>query len=99
MRKMSLTTMTTIAIGVTVVLLVHIGMISVGQCFRRLEDTNLSQQRLSVLTVLKEVKYSLAQLQGAEHSFVYSGDERYVQVYDAEKKRLDRLVEELDMRL
>ncbi len=99
MKNWSLTTVTTIAICLTVVLLVHIATISLGQCFRRLEDTGLSQQRLSILTVLDQIKYYLIKMEGAEMAFVYSGQQRYLDQYLNDKKMIERQVMELDMRL
>ncbi len=99
LKNLSLTTLTTIAIGVTVVLLVHIATISLGQCFRRLEDSPISQQRLSVLTVLDQIKYYLFKAEAFEHAYVWTGDKQYLEMYTAATKRVDAQVQELDVRL
>jgi PAS domain S-box-containing protein len=95
----SLTTITTIAICLTVVLLVHIGTISVQQCFKRLEDTGISQHRLSILTVLDQIKYYLSKAEASELAYVWSGQDKYLQQYNANFALVDQQISELDMRL
>lgn len=89
--------MTTIAIGVTVILLVHIATISLGQCFRRLEDTNLSQQRLAVLTILDGIKFDLSQAEAKEHAYVWSGKTEFLQEYSDFLKKVDARAIEMNL--
>lgn len=90
--------MTTIAIGVTVLLLVHIATISLGQCFRRLEDTNLSQQRLAVLTILDGIKFDLSQAEAKEHAYVWSGGKpEFLQEYNDFFKKVDARAIEMNL--
>ncbi|MEZ4533643.1 MAG: hypothetical protein R3D26_01330 [Cyanobacteriota/Melainabacteria group bacterium] len=86
MKNWSLTTMTTIAIGVTVLLLIHIGTISLRQCFSRIQDTNLSQQRLTVLMALDSIKYDLAYAIAGEQAYIWSGQPRYYKQYKTASK-------------
>ncbi|MCA9800972.1 MAG: PAS domain S-box protein [Cyanobacteria bacterium HKST-UBA02] len=99
MKNWSLTTMTTIAICVTVLLLVHIGTISLNQCFRRLEDTKLSQQRLQVLTVLDGIRFDLSAAVAGEQSYVFSGLPRHREQYEKNIKKADQRLRDLDMAL
>ena len=97
MKNWSITTWTTIGIGVTVVLLVHIGTISLGQCFRRLDDTNLSQRRLGVLQILDGVKYNLIKAEKGEDNYVWSGNALYLKQYRQAVTNIDQNILELDM--
>jgi len=99
MKNWSLTTITTIAICCTVVLLVHIATISLEQCFRRLEDTGISQQRLSILTVLDQIKYYLSKAEASEYAYVWTGQTKFLDQYNANFQFVDQQVMELDMRL
>lgn len=89
--------MTTIAIGVTVLLLIHIGTISLRQCFSRIQDTNLSQQRLTVLMALDSIKYDLAFAIAGEHAYIWSGQKKYFQQYKRGLKRVNSRIEELEV--
>lgn len=95
----SLTNITTIAICLTVILLVHIGTISVQQCFKRLEDTGISQHRLAILTVLDQIKYYLSKAEASELAYVWSGQDKYLEQYNANFALVDQQIMELDMRL
>lgn len=97
MKNWSLTTMTTIAIGVTVLLLIHIGTISLRQCFSRIQDTNLSQQRLTVLMALDSIKYDLAYAIAGEQAYIWSGQPRYYKQYKNGIKRVNSRIEELEV--
>lgn len=97
MKNWSLTTMTTIAIGVTVLLLIHIGTISLRQCFSRIQDTNLSQQRLTVLMALDSIKYDLAYAIAGEQAYIWSGQPRYYKQYRNGIKRVNSRIEELEV--
>lgn len=99
MKNWSLTTMTTIAICVTVLLLVHIGTISLNQCFRRLEDTKLSQQRLQVLTVLDGIRFDLSAAVAGEQTYIFSGLPRHREQYEKNIKKADQRLRDLDMAL
>lgn len=99
MKNWSLTTITTIAIFVTVILLVHIATISLQHCFRRLEDTRFSQERLSILTVLDQVKYYLSKAEASEYAYVWTGQTKFLDQYNANIQLVDQQVMELDMRL
>lgn len=97
MKNWSLTTMTTIAIGVTVLLLIHIGTISLRQCFNRIQDTTLSQRRLAVLMALDSIKYDLALAVAGEHAYVWSGQPRYLEQYKNGIRKVNRRIEELEI--
>ncbi|HMO23788.1 MAG TPA: CHASE3 domain-containing protein, partial [Candidatus Melainabacteria bacterium] len=97
MKNWSLTTMTTIAIGVTVLLLIHIGTISLRQCFSRIQDTNLSQQRLTVLMALDSIKYDLAYAIAGEQAYIWSGQPRYYKQYKNGIRRVNSRIEELEV--
>lgn len=97
MKNWSLTTMTTIAIGVTVLLLIHIGTISLQQCFSRIQDTNLSQQRLTVLMALDSIKYDLAQAISGEQAYIWSGQPKYLEQYKNGIKTVNSRIEELEV--
>lgn len=82
-----------------VVLLVHIGQLSVLECFKRLEDTNISQQRLSILTTLDQIKYHLSKAEASEVAYVWSFQPKYLEQYKANFAVVDQQTAELDMRL
>ena len=92
-------TITTIAIFLTVILLMHIGQISVRECFKRLEDTGISQQRLSILTTLDQIKYYLSKAEASEIAYIWSNQKKYLDQYNANFATVDQHVAELDMRL
>ena len=89
--------MTTIAIGVTVLLLIHIGTISLRQCFSRIQDTNLSQQRLTVLMALDSIKYDLAMAIAGEQAYVWSGQPKYLDQYRQGIATVDSRIAELEV--
>lgn len=92
-------TITTIAIFLTVILLMHIGQISVRECFKRLEDTGISQQRLSILTTLDQIKYYLSKAEASEIAYIWSNQKKYLDQYNANFATVDQHVAELAMRL
>ncbi len=98
-QEMSLTTITTLAIGIIVVVLFHIASISLMHCFQRLEDTGISQQRLSILTVLDQIKYCLSKAEAAEYAYVWTGQPKFLEQYNSNFQTVDQAVKELDMRL
>jgi PAS domain S-box-containing protein len=98
-QEMSLTTITTLAIGIIVVVLFHIASISLMHCFQRLEDTGISQQRLSILTVLDQIKYCLSKAEAAEYAYVWTGQPKFLEQYNANFQTVEQAVKELDMRL
>lgn len=98
-QNLPLTTITTIAICFIVVLLVHIATISLEQCFKRLEDTGISGQRLSILTVLDQIKFYLSKAEGAEAGYVWTGKPKFLDEYTENFRNVDQKVRELDMRL
>ncbi len=98
-QNLPLTTITTIAICFIVVLLVHIATISLEQCFKRLEDTGISGQRLSIVTVLDQIKFYLAKAEGAETAYVWTGKQKFLDEYNENIVNVDQKVRELDLRL
>lgn len=99
MKNNSLTTLTTIAIGLAVALLVYIGNISLGQCFQRLEDSKMAQRQFKILDLLHGIKYDLHQAILAEHEYIWGRDNKFVQLYeDKMSSALDRITK-LDIEL
>lgn len=99
MKNNSLTTLTTIAIGLAVALLVYIGNISLGQCFQRLEDSKMAQRQFKILDLLHGIKYDLHQAILAEHEYIWGRDNKYVQLYENNMaSALDRITK-LDIEL
>lgn len=99
MKNNSLTTLTTIAIGLAVALLVYIGNISLGQCFQRLEDSKMAQRQFKILDLLHGIKYDLHQAILAEHEYIWGREDKFVQSYeDNMSSALDRITK-LDIEL
>lgn len=99
MKNNSLTTLTTIAIGLAVALLVYIGNISLGQCFQRLEDSKMAQRQFKILDLLHGIKYDLHQAILAEREYIWGRDKKFVQSYeDNMSSALDRITK-LDIEL
>ncbi|MDZ4837097.1 MAG: PAS domain S-box protein [Candidatus Melainabacteria bacterium] len=98
-QDLPLTTITTAGICFIVLLLIHIAAISIQQCFDRLSDTGISQQRLSILTVLDQIKYCLSKAEAAEYAYVWTGQAKFLDQYKENIRIVDKQVMELDMRL
>ena len=98
-QDLPLTTITTAGICFIVLLLIHIAAISIQQCFDRLSDTGISQQRLSILTVLDQIKYCLSKAEAAEYAYVWTGQDKFLDQYKENIRIVDKQVMELDMRL
>ncbi len=99
MKNNSLTTLTTIAIGLAVALLVYIGNISLGQCFQRLEDSKMAQRQFKILDLLHGIKFDLHQAILAEREYIWGREKKFVQLYeDNMSSALDRITK-LDIEL
>lgn len=99
MKNNSLTTLTTIAIGLAVALLVYIGNISLGQCFQRLEDSKMAQRQFKILDILHGIKFDLHQAILAEREYIWGREDKFVQLYENNvSSALDRITK-LDIEL
>jgi len=99
MKNNSLTTLTTIAIGLAVALLVYIGNISLGQCFQRLEDSKMAQRQFKILDLLHGIKYDLHQAILAEREYIWGRENKFVQSYEDNMSSALNRITKLDIEL
>lgn len=99
MKNNSLTTLTTIAIGLAVALLIYIGNISLGQCFQRLEDSKMAQRQYKILDLLHSIKFDLHQAVIAEHEFIWGQDKKFVDSYESNMASALERITKLDIEL
>lgn len=88
MKNWSLTTTTSIAIAITVALLVHIGTISLRQCFQRMEASYRATEIFNIVVLLSELLTNLARAEAGEHNYVTTGDEQFLEQY---KRNFERI--------
>lgn len=88
MKNWSLTTTTSIAIAITVALLVHIGTISLRQCFQRMEASYRATEIFNIVVLLSELLTNLARAEAGEHNYVTTGDEQFLNQYRRNFERI-----------
>ncbi len=88
MKNWSLTTTTSIAIAITVALLVHIGTISLRQCFQRMEASYRATEIFNIVVLLSELLTNLARAEAGEHGYVTTGDELFLDQYRRNFERI-----------
>ncbi len=99
MKNNSLTTLTSIAIGLAVALLIYIGNISLTQCFQRLEDSKMAQRQFRMLDLLHAIKYDFHQAVLAEREYIWGGDKKFIDAYEKNMASALERITNLDIEL